>query len=265
MDRLVELKILKKEDYIKTRGETLFDIVTQEIMNATTERQNDNCRARDAKEAKNEANRSMRLHHRSDNVYYTPFFTSGSEWSWQEMHKNVQADDIAIVVANASMQPGCKMRHFQFDGIHYNDPGFGAKGYKALAFAMAFNKKVTRIDFYWDCGDDEGCGCSSGRGNDDAPSCSYAQDLSKGFMLKALLHNKKSALKSLPSLCPAAFGPHTWSAWHVAKPNLKECGPTLDLECYHDWDQYVTFSDDDEEDDDGDGENGDEDDDQGEF
>jgi len=39
-------------------------------------------------------------------------------------------------------------------------------------------------------------------------------------MLKALQHNKQSALKRLPTLCPLAFGPATVKAWKKAKPNL---------------------------------------------
>jgi hypothetical protein len=216
---LVEKSILQRDGYERVKGQTLFDIVTEEMIEATTERANDKHRVKKSR-------------HRDD-VYYTPFFDSGSELSWQAMNKDVDPDDIAIVVANSLIQEGCRTRYLQLDGIHYNDPGFGQKGYKALALALSINTVVERIDFYHDRG--EGCCCDIGT--------SYAEDISNGLFLKALQHNRVSALKELPRLCPQAFGPHTWEAWKKVKPNL-ECGPEFFHECYDDVRKYVTYSDD---------------------
>ena len=71
------------------------------------------------------------------------------------------------------------------------------------------------------------------------PNVSYAADKSNGLFLKALKHNKESALKGL-KLCSSAFGPHTWASWKEVKPDLK-CGPELEVEDYHDIEDYVSF------------------------
>ena len=123
LERLIELEILKTEDYTKTQGECLFDFVTTEMIEVKTEKQNDKGRN-------------------------LPLFASGNHWSWQRLHKKVNADEAAIVVANALIQEGCQTHHLELDGIHYNDPGLGNRGYKALAFALAINKTHQCIEFF---------------------------------------------------------------------------------------------------------------------
>lgn len=217
---LVERSVLQCDDYERVKGETLFDVVTKEMIEATTERLY-------------EKHRGKNPRHNLDNGQCTPFFKSSNSDSWQKMNKDVDPDDIAIVVANALVQEGCRTRYLQLDGIHYNDPGFGRKGHKALALVLSINTIVERIDFYHDRG--EGCCCRF--------LSSYAGNITNGLFLKALKYNKNSALKELPRLCSQAFGPHTWEAWKKVKPNL-ECGPELFHECYYDVHKYVTCSDD---------------------
>ena len=151
-ERLVEKGSVQRHDYTKKSSSTLFEIVTTEIIEATTERENygAGCRITDSPWL---------------GMYYVPFFADFGEQgqSWQAAHKNVKADDIAIVVARGLIQDGCQTRWLQLDGIHYNDPGFGPVGYKALAYALSINKTVERIDFWHDFG--EGCGyCPTAKG-----------------------------------------------------------------------------------------------------
>ena len=218
-ERLVEKGSVERNDYNQKTATTLYDIVTNEIIEATTERK----------------------------LFCDPFFRPFGElgWSWQAGNKKVIADDIAIVVSRALIQDGCKTRYLRLNGIHYNDPGFGTLGYKALAYALSINKTVTGIEFFDDCdGDEEFCECAAGYQG--MKSFSYAADKSKGLFLKAFQHNKESALECL-EMCSSAFGPHTWASWMEAKPGL-ECGPLLHFEKYHDIEDYISFDEEDESD-----------------
>ena len=218
---LAEKGIIDPNDYQKIKGESLFDIVTKEMMEATTERRNEAIR-----------NQNGNTHYHREGF----FGTVDMIMSWQQGHNNVQADDVAIVVANALIREGCQTKYLQFEGIHFNSPGFGEKGYKALALALSINRTVQRIDFY----DVDGLYDLIFGGG----PFSYFRDKSNGFMLKALQHNKRSALKSIPTVNPFAFGPATWKAWQRAKPDMdRHIG-------YHECSNGLAFYDLEEDDDD---------------
>jgi hypothetical protein len=181
-ERLVEQDILESDQYKKVSAGTLFDAVTEEILNWT----------------------GWSLTY---NMRQTFFNTTESE-SWHRL-KGVEADDLAVVLSHALAQPGCKYRHLDLAAIHFNDKGFGERGYKAITYALALNTFLKAIEFAnhegWDYYEYEAGG--------------YA-DLSKGLFRKALEHNKNSSLETLV-VCHSVFGYHTTVALQKKKPDLR--------------------------------------------
>ena len=176
---------LNTEDYERTKGETLYDSITKEIMKPT---------------------KNSRW-----------FFVSGlGSLSWQKKHQNVEADDVAIVIANTLIQEKCRSNRLFFEGLHFNDLGFGFKGFKAFSLALSINTSVKTIDFIQNY--DEGCSCTRCCNKELYPDI---EDKSKGLLTKALKHNNKSKLVNL-AICPSSFSQLTINKWKEVKPDL-EC------------------------------------------
>ena len=104
-ERLVEIGEMKRDDYKKIKATFLASRLTKQII----------------------ATRGRRG--------VVSLFCSGEELSWQETNR-VEADDTAIVIAHALIQPECRNEHLDLSGFRFNAKGFGERGYKALAYSM---------------------------------------------------------------------------------------------------------------------------------
>jgi hypothetical protein len=157
--------------------------------------------------------------------------------SWLQMNNDVKADDVAVVIANALVHDECRtcvtfnlmVFILMIRDLDQKVKRLSRMHFPSIELSRRLNStgcRVTYVDVRI------------------KKKCSYAADLSNGLFLKALQHNKESALKQLPSLSPLAFGPYTWQE---VKPDLK-CDEGF-LECeivYSDKHKYVADSDEEE-------------------
>lgn len=176
-ERLVEKEILDGADYQKVRAGTLLDSVAQEILNETGPRW---------------------------------FFTTTESEGWQT-HNGVEADDVAVVIAHALTQPESEYQQLDVSALHFNSPGFGKRGYKAIACALSINTSLQSIKFA-----ESGYECVCGT---DTNYEDETIDKSNGLFAKALQQNKDSSLQNL-QLCQCSFGEQMMEELVEAKPDL---------------------------------------------
>ena len=120
--------------------------------------------------------------------------------------KYLDLDDVLIVIAHGLVQPGCKLQHLDLSNLGHstrNDKPFGYKGIKALCLALSINKSLRSIKMF-ETQYEYVC-CPGGWYDDEEDPYDRTVDVSRGLLLKAIRHNKKSKLKAL-YLCPRAFG-----------------------------------------------------------
>lgn len=122
-------------------------------------------------------------------------------------HLKLKADDVAVAIANALIQPKSKCRSLGVSSLHSD---FGSLAYRALGYALSVNTSFEEINFTGRHRHRSGC-CSNE--NDEH------RDLSGGLFARALTHNRQSALKTLV-LCPSAFGSETRQKLELVKPDL---------------------------------------------
>jgi hypothetical protein len=160
--------LLECDQYKKVGAGTLFDAVTQEILNGT----------------------GWSLASNSKQT----FFHTCYQLSWHRLNV-VEADDLAVVVSHALAQPGCKYRHLDLAAIHFNDEGFGERGYKAIAYALTLNTFLKAIEFAYE----DGCRHYE---------AGVYSDLSKVLFRKALEHNKELILGNAGGLSQRVWSQH---------------------------------------------------------
>ena len=184
---------VKREDYERVAGSNLFDATTKYVVNE----EGTDPYPPDAKYA--------------DCFHCDSYFTQGSEWSWQGLHK-VDSDDAAIVIANALIQPNCAHKHLNIAAMHFNDT-VSEVGYKALAYAISINTSLKSITMIQDecysggCVSEDQYDCPITRYHY-SPESTPWKDSSNGLFRKALQHNRSTNLENL-RLCYVAFGRYT--------------------------------------------------------
>jgi len=173
------VEVIDYDNYEQTGKGTLFDAVTNEILFGEGE-------------------------------YDTPtFFKAFEIVSWHE-DNFVDADDVAVAIAHALIQPNCNYKHLDISAIHCEHPGLGERGYKALAIALSLNTNLKSISFRKDCEE-----CSEIAR--DLPN--IILDKSNGLFLKAFQYNTNSSMETL-IVCPRAFGESTREALEEMMPGL---------------------------------------------
>ena len=109
--------------------------------------------------------------------------------------KYLDLDDVLIVIAHGLVQPGCKLQHLDLSNLGHstrNDKPFGYKGIKALCLALSINKSLRSIKMF-ETQYEYVC-CPGGWYDDEEDPYDRTVDVSRGLLLKAIRHNKKSKL-----------------------------------------------------------------------